>query len=161
MRQLIKRAISSALFFFLYSCSKPGQSWNYQQTITPYPVYNSGKLSLYPQNDFRGLELEFIKGNSKMRMYLNIYCLSFPQEQNDSSKTLVTISTSNDTQEVLAHRFEGGQRLLLPDEAASNIICKLLNNQIITIAVGRYSSDIIPQGFAKNYFRLLKTHFAP
>jgi len=98
--------------------------------------------------------LEIVKGYSGVRMYLNIYCLSFPQELDNPFKTLVTISNDSDSYDVLADRFEGGQRLLLPPEAADNIIYRLLNNQSLTISVGRYCSEIIPEGFAKSLFKI-------
>lgn len=171
-RCFIKRAVFSALFFsfhscsnlcqcwdFFHSCSNRCQCWDYEQTITPCCLYNSRKLFWYPQNEFRGLGLEIVRGTLETRMYLNIYCLSFPQELNDPSKTLVTISTESSSQNVLAERFEGGQRLLLPQKAADDIICALLNNETLTISSGRHCSEIPPDGFAKNFFRMLNDSF--
>lgn len=152
---LWKRAIV-VLFLFLCSCSKSFPEWEYGRVITSCPAYNSGRLLLRPENPFRGLELELSCGCSGLRMYVNAFSLAFPKEEGCSSKTKILISSDQESYTVFADRLEGGQRLLLPPEAAQNIIRKLLACKTIFISAGRYKSEIVPRGFSEAYHKLVK-----
>jgi hypothetical protein len=151
-KNLLKRALI-ALFLFLLSCSPCCQQWYYDEVRTSCPTYNSQKMFLFPENEFRGVELEIIRTCSGEYVFLNVYALSFPREQDNPNTTLVVISCGDLSNKYLADRFEGGQRLLLPKEAEMFIITKLLEGKQLTVSTGRFCSEIIPRGFCEAYHK--------
>ncbi|NGX42553.1 MAG: hypothetical protein K940chlam7_00833 [Chlamydiae bacterium] len=151
---LLKR-VMLALFFFLSSCSQKCTDWQYQETVTCCHYYNSGRLIHFPQNHFRGVSLEISRGHTGLRAYVNVYSLSLPKEDEDPTKTMVTISSEDGSFDVIAERLEGGQRLLLPLDATNAIIKSLLECKTVCISTGRFKSEISPYGFSKYYHQLM------
>ena len=143
------------LFLFLCSCSKPCNNWEYKGMISSCPPVTYGKIYLSPKNHFRELELEFSRGCSGIKMYLNAFSVEFPQNGGGSSTTKVLIQAGQESYEVDADRLEGGQRLILPQGVSENIICRLLNQEQVCISAGKYKSEISPQGFSKVYDKLV------
>lgn len=152
-----KRALSCALSLVcLSSCSSPVRHWEIEQTLTCNPCYNSGKVYFPPCDEIFGLELELARGPTDYRMYLNIFSRQFPSEDEEGNKTKVSVTIAEQPTDFLANRFQGGQRLLLPDEAVDQIINALIDNQTVTIAVGRYSSEIVSENFIAVFDELNK-----
>jgi len=147
----IKGALFAALLLIFQSCSSSCRQWTYDEVCTNCPYYNSKRLVLYPDNQFRGLELVFLRTYSGQRAYINIFSLALPMDSNDPHKTQICISCEISSYDLYAERLEGGQRLLLSDEAAELIISNLLECKTVTISVGRYKSEIIPRGFSEAY----------
>lgn len=149
--------LSLSIFFILISCSsKNQQQWQIDRTVVSNKDYNSGKLSLPAINPFCGLELELVRGSSGTRMYLNAFSLPYPSNLDDPTKTEVMLSIDQQVYVIMADRFQGGQRLLLPADAASLIITALRNDNLVDITVGRYSARIISTRFAELYAQLNK-----
>lgn len=85
---------------------------------------------------------------SGMRMYLNAYSQSFPYDESHPEIVQVTIQLPGESPLVIdAQRLAGGQRLLLPDEAAELIVYALLNGRGLDIFVGHYHAEIPSENF--------------
>ena len=145
------KRVSLTLFLFLCSCSKPCSQWQNERAVTCCESQNSSRLMRCSSNRFRGLELEIARGCSGMRMYLNVHSLCFPCDETTPPKTTVHITSGQESYDVWADRLEGGQRLLLPPEAAQSIICHLLNGNTVSLSAGRFKEEISPEGFCAAY----------
>lgn len=152
---LLKGAAFAALLFIFYSCSPSCRQWSYDEVCTSCAYYNSKRIILPPDNQFRGLDLEIVRTYSGQRAYLNIFSLALPKESNDPLKTQICISCEMSSYDFYADRLEGGQRLLLSKETEELIISKLLKYKAVTISVGRYRSEIIPRRFCEAYKQLI------
>jgi hypothetical protein len=93
--------------------------------------------------------------HSHNERHSHVYQLPVPPDQTDLTKALVTISYEDTSLEVFAHRFEGGQRLLLSDETCLQLIDMLSRDQSFQIQVGGYCSYVIPENFQCQYDALL------
>lgn len=151
-----KKALLSAFFLLVTSCSQPCQQWQIQETITRCPYYSSGKIFLSPNEEFGTLELEIDRGSSGLKMYVNAFILEIPSLPDDCSKAELIVSIENQSFTVITDRFEGGQRLLVPSEAANIIINALLECKTICLHAGRFQSTIISTGFPQVYYELVE-----
>lgn len=150
----LKRA-SIALFLFLSACTTPCPQWILQKAVTNCPSYNSGKVTLAPDNTFCGLELEITRGACGLRMYINVFSLELMPEHPMQSCVVVKVTCGDREQSHNGFLYQGGQRVLLPGIARDSIIESLCQNEPVCIAVGRYRSEILPYDFAVKYQALL------
>ncbi len=149
-----KRALV-ALFLILFSaCTEPCRQWNYDRIGASCPAYESSRMTLCGSSNAFPLRLVIVHTISGIRMYVDLLGLEAPPDPTDPFKALITITTAEETFDVSAFRFEGGQRLLLPSEDADRLIDLLLNDQTFSLAVGSSRSDVIPNGFSAAYSQL-------
>jgi hypothetical protein len=154
--QVNLKRVGIALFLFFSTCSSTcKQQWMIEKVITDSPCFNSGKLTLSPTDTFCGLELELTRGESGVRMYINVFSLEIKPEHSMQSTALVEVTYQNQKQTFHAFLYQGGQRLLLPNQARDLIIESLSQNEPVCIAVGRYRSEISPEDFTCKYDALL------
>lgn len=153
--KLQKKALFSAFFLLLSSCSHPCSNWNFEETQTTCPSYQSAKIYTPAQNSFDGLEVELIATLDNAWMFLNIYSTPLSGDAATPGIIAVNIVALEESWQTSGVLFEGGQRIALNDEARDYIIEALLNNQPITITVDRYHAELSPEGFPKAYFKLV------
>ncbi len=105
-----------------------------------------------PENMSTGIELEIARTAIDLRMYLTVFSLEpYPFAK---GKVPAIIIADDNRYEILADRFEGGQRFLLPAEIYQQILDALSSNQTVTIILGRYRSEIIGLGFPAAYAQI-------
>lgn len=135
----------------------PSRVWVLEKTVTPYAQYNSARLVLPIEDQFRGLEITLVRGSEGVLMYVNACSVAFPCDEDcfDPNMTQINIVVmGNNPYVVWAHRLQGGQRLLLPCEASDRIIESLLAGIPVEMTIGRYYTEIIPDRFAELYIAL-------
>ncbi len=148
----LEKSIIALLFFFLPCCS-PKTGWVYQEVKTKPITSNSANLRIPVANPFNGLELQFLKGTFGTRAYLSVQAREILPQANDP----VAIIVNEQPYSFATTRMEGGQRLLLPEEATQLLISALSKNQKVIIAAsGGFYSEIPPTNFGKPYRKLSK-----
>lgn len=110
-----------------------------------------------PSNEFTGLELDFVQMKDGLRLYINVYGLEIPAEPDNLGYSRVFISFREYSYHFSAQRFQGGQRLLVPEYVQSEIIDFLQEGQPVFIQVGRYESTIYPDKFLDLFYRMVNT----
>lgn len=148
-----------ALFLFTLSgCSPCDQDWSYDCSIARNPCQSSGRIYLCAANQFSGLEIELVRTQCDLRMYINVFGLEIPTDPNDAADSRVYISFRDHSYTFSAARFTGGQRLLIPERTRDEIIDYLICEQPVFIRIGRYEADIYPKHFLDVYNRLMLTN---
>lgn len=133
------------------SCQSSPPSWKVSETKSRHPSYQACSISQKPDNPYRGMELEFVRTSSRTHAYLNVFSLTFPSDRLDENKTKVVIKIEDEEQIFLAHRLEGGQRLLLPEDARDLLVQALLENKPVAMIAGRFDVKISPGNFSKKH----------
>lgn len=103
----------------------------------------------------RGVELELDAGSSGLRMYVNVFSIEVPALPDSPTLAKVSLKICDEEYLYLAHILQGGQRLLLPDEARDTIIEALVDGFPITLSTGRYCSAIPAANFQALYDDLI------
>lgn len=146
------------IFFLIYlsSCTPARQAWKLTTITATFPCSTYAKAYLQTCNPFNGLEVELLCNGADTTLFLNALMLCFPPAQNDSGKIDVDICIEDQSFQYPGDRYEGGQRIRLPEEAKQLIIASLLEDIPVTIAVGRYQAIIYSENFKKVYHKLLE-----
>jgi len=138
---------SLAIILVAASCQPASNSWEVKETKSQHRSHQAIRLAKKPDNPFRGMELEFVRTASGRRAYLNVYSLAFPSMGVDGKQTEVLIKSGEIEHRFLASRLEGGQRLLLPEDAKNLLIEQLTNHQKVVIISGRFDVEVSPGEF--------------
>ncbi len=145
---VIATAIRSLAFILVAaSCQPESNSWEVKETKSRHRSHQAVRLAKKPDNPFRGMEIEFVKTSSGRRAYLNVYSLAFPSTGADGKQTEVLIRSGEIEHRFLASRLEGGQRVLLPEDATNLLIEQLTNQQTVVIISGRFDVKVSPGEF--------------
>jgi hypothetical protein len=142
-------------FFLLFSCAGCGPSWGFQKGISHCFNDNSGRIFLPPTGPTSGLSMEIVRGSYGVRMYVNVLQLEAPLDPSSPEVTPVVLSIYGNVVVVMADRFQGGQRLLLPEDITDELIDVLLSNQSFLVYVGCYEAEIVPTGFCEAYKKIM------
>lgn len=92
-----------------------------------------------------------------LRLYINVYGLEIPPEPDNPAYSRVFVSFREYAYHFSAQRFQGGQRLLIPQYVQAEIVDFLQEGQTVFIQVGRYESDIYPDKFLDLFNRMVST----
>lgn len=150
-------AFCTLLLLFATSCSGTCQQWCGDSAVGSPCSANSARLYLCPSNELTGLELDFVQMKEGLRLYINVYGLEIPPEPNSLDHSRVFVSFREYSYHFSAQRFQGGQRLLVPEYVQSEIIDFLQEGQAVHLQVGRYESTICPDKFLDLFHRMVKT----
>ena len=139
------------LALFLLSGCRSDTSWTVDRVASGHSKFNSTKLTYTAADPINGLDLEFLKTQEHLYVYLNVHSVPIPPLKTDPHHSFVYITVDTEKRRFEALRREGGQRLLLPEDAI-NLITSSLDQQLpVEITVSGYSSLISPSDFSKKY----------
>jgi len=159
---LMRKRASYALFliiFLLTACCPPCHQWKLAAIKADCPTATYVKVYLPACSTFDGMETELMCNNGNLHLYLNAFSLQFPANADDCSQTDVKVVICDQEHRFLAERLQGGQRLLLSDDAQQLIICSLLEGNEVEIFAGRYKSKLVCEAFSKTYDQLIAASF--
>jgi hypothetical protein len=147
----MKKQITSTLFLTLtlISCSQPNRNWQREDVFSHDPNYASSHLSLPPDSDQDSLQVKLVQTKSGMNMYVD--SIGKKLHIKPEAKVCLEIQTENSKEIIEGDCLEGGQRIVLPEDAKQKIIEKLLNGQQVHIAIDRAKTTIIPDNFNTVY----------
>lgn len=139
------------ILFLLSACSKPCHQWELITVKADCPPVLFSKIFLPAVNNFNGIETEFLSTGHDVQLYFNARTLEFPTNPRNPSLTDVTFTIDGHQYQTQAERFEGGQRLLLPESAQQPIIFALMGGCTVDVNIGRYQATLIPDNFSCIY----------
>lgn len=149
--------ITLCILVFLSGCNAPTcREWIFNDVITSCPSFNSGRLLLQPDNVFSYLEVEIVRSQSGIRMYINILLMEARPCEDNPQKTKLEVIFPDETLTIYADILKGGQRLLLPGEIADLLIQKLQDDECFTLQVGSKKIEVVPDRFQESYNKLLQ-----
>lgn len=87
-------------------------------------------------------------------MYVNIFSLPVIPLPDNPFHVNVEVEVNDNIFHFCSVLMQGGQRILLPDEARDLIIEALISYNLLTLSVGRYSTTIDTDNFVELYSKL-------
>jgi hypothetical protein len=142
------------LFVLLFACSSHSH-WASDQVVSDEKKYRSTKLSYFSLDPVNGIDLEFLKIEERLNIYLNVHSIPVPPHQGNQKSALLKLNIDGQIIRCETYRLEGGQRFLLPDEIAKILIESLQSNKKIILILPGYRSIIKAQDFATRFDQLL------
>jgi hypothetical protein len=154
LHKLKRRVVPILLFLLPLSCSKNSeQQWSEQYSKSSNPPFSSSRLFYPPNNELNGLELE-LRTQSKnssdsvspdlQNLFVNVFSRSIPPHFGDPTKALLTYQIENKKSNIIAERFAGGQKLLLPPRSTEEILDALKAGLTVTIKLEGFEERIPP-----------------
>lgn len=133
-------AIFTIILFGVTSCNSTPNRWK-SASINRSEIASTRHI-FSPDNLFRELELEIVHGSYGTRVYLNGHSEPFTLARFNEAEVTI-IDEEGVVQHVFARRLRGGQRLLLPEDAAEYILKELKAGKTLTLAAGRYQTEVV------------------
>lgn len=147
--QSFLHCVTLSSIFFLSSCGTCG--WEYREVVTDYIDYNSAQLTHLIQEEFSGIEVQFLKGEFGVITYLNVMCRTIPPFNDHPSEALVVLEIDGEKTPIVATRMEGGQRVRLPDEMGWKMLDALDADQTVKVYLDGFGTELCNSGFKYNY----------
>ena len=158
-----RRATLFLLLIYLCSCNKTNR-WSLDHVRSDDCSSDSSKLSFHAPDRVNGIDLEILQlyqsGTQKtLHLYLNVHASPIPPFNNHPKEALVTIIIDENKHSFIAHRREGGQRVLLPDASHSLIIGSLKEKKAVTIQLQGYITEVDPSQLLEKFNKMQKQSF--
>lgn len=153
--------IWSVFFLLLTLLTGCGASspWRVSHLQGSQKGFDSARL-IYPIRDIvNGVSIEMIYSKDQLRTYVSVCSQTIPPLGGNVKKAFVALKISDQTFQGVAHRHEGGQRVLLPTELQDLLIQNLLDGKPVTIELQGYSTTLNPDQFGAEYQKLRKAPF--
>ncbi len=141
------------LSLHLTSC-RSNSHWALNRVESGNPQFDSTKLTFYSTDPINGIDLELLNTHQQLYVYLNVHSVPIPPLKTDPKHALVHITIGKEKHRVEALRREGGQRLLLPEDAVQLILDALKKEQSLDLAISGYRVSIDPEGFSERYEKM-------
>ena len=155
---VMRKRCLSALFLialFFSSCSPTCHQWKLAVIKADCPAARYAKLYLPASNTFNGLDAVLMWSNGCLNFTLNALTFCFPNYEGDETRSEVTFSVDDEMNTFVADRLEGGQSLLLPEEAMRLVVTALLEQKCVEVTVGRFQTTLIPDHFDTAYRKFI------
>lgn len=136
-------------------CSR-SDSWKVSHIQSGSTEFSSSRLSYHTKDLVNGIDAEFLSVEDSCHLYLHVHSHPIRPYKGDAKKALVQIKTPGETKNFIAHRHEGGQRLLLSEEAKDYIVKALHEGENVVVSTSGYSSTLTAESFDKKYYLLEK-----
>jgi hypothetical protein len=139
------------IIFLVTSCSPQCNQWKLAVIKADCPPAKYARACLPACNTFNGMEAVLMSSNGTTHFYLNALTLLFPVYECDNAHTEIKIVIEEENYCFIVDRLQGGQRLLLPEEAKQLIVDALLEFKCVEISTGRYQTTLIYENFQNVY----------
>jgi hypothetical protein len=103
------------------------------------------------------VQLEFINNPNGIRTYVSLLYGKIPDYENNPCKGwLRVIVCGGEHQDFIVEKFEGSQKMLLPEACSLLIINSLLSNESVSIDLQMGESTFHSSNFSKQWALLLR-----
>lgn len=147
------RFLACGAIFFLVSCSQ-ATPWSINHIKTGNACFDSSELCYRSSDPANGLDLEMIRTQESLRLYLSVRSRIIPPYKNNPQEAIVEVLANGEKHRFIAFRHEGGQRVLLPEECQNLILSQLKDNHPVAISLSGYKNIIEPTSFSSFYEQL-------
>lgn len=137
----------------------PKHAWSLNQVPSTGSEFASCKLNHAPKYPGQEIELEFLRINNDVELFLVIRGQPIPSDPTNPKETALTITTDSATVHAFVFRHSGGQKFAVPSETRTLIVQSLQEGRKITLSLPGYSCSIDPLGFTASYEHFLKNPF--
>jgi hypothetical protein len=138
------------LILLVCACSKQSH-WAFDQVHSERKEFRSTKLTHRSHDPGNGIDVELLKTDEHLNVYLNIHSIPVPPSKVDPKKTTVNIAIGEKRLTCEAYRLEGGQRFLLPEEISTSLIEALCQRVPVIISLTGYRTILNPQDFPSKF----------
>lgn len=141
-----------ATAILINGCSHP-RRWEFREVLSKQ--YNSRQLSYHPESSLNGIGLELLEGPFGTVGYVEVTVRTIPPIAANTNQALLILKIENEPFTYESTLMEGGQRLLLPQDAIEKIIECLRLDQPFTLYLNGYISKFNPVDYSKTVAKFI------
>lgn len=132
--------------------------WRYEEADACHPCLDSRRAFLLPQVPCGTLRMDIIRDPCGCRLYLNTHCYVFCEARCPSGLETVCVKCESlgCSRTFEAWVFQGGQRLLLGDDAFDIITTALWEGDCPTLSIGMHKLTVTTSDFQEVYRKLVR-----
>jgi hypothetical protein len=150
-----------ALLTAMLTSCRSGSRWSLDRVESGSSAFNSTKL-IFPAGDpIHGIDVEFLNTSKNLYVYLNVHSTPIPALKDDPKHAFVILTIGSEKHRFEAVRREGGQRLLLPEEAVNLLIGSLQKDLPIEIKISGYSAQLTASDFSEKFKKMQQNPLFP
>jgi len=147
-----KRALALFLIILsLSSCQQNCRQWDFTKIPGECPPTTFARAYLPACSNLNGIAAEFLSIGGELHLFLNALLFEFPSSESDPCVSIVTVKINDTELEYPAERLDGGQRLMMPQEATETIVAALCEGLCVEVSVGSYRETLISTRFQETY----------
>jgi hypothetical protein len=136
-----------------FACTKTSH-WSHDCIHSQNKEHHSSRLCYFSKDPIHGIDLELLNTKEHLKVYLNVHSAPIPPCQGNAKSVLVKLKIDDEQFSFIAHRLEGGQRILLPKENAEQLIEALKNHREVTLVLNDYRTVIKTEDFLAKFDHL-------
>jgi|GEM_PF-2546417 len=136
------------------SCNKHNQ-WVTQKVHADSKNFCSTKLSYPTENPLAGIDLELLKTEQTLDMFLAIHNRPIPSRPDSPNKIPLKIESKSRTLSTEVIRHAGGQKFTVEPSDREFILECLNSQEVISLVLPGYKTTIDPNGFLQSYERFI------
>ncbi len=144
------------LLLLLCSCGAQS-SWQVSHLQTGSSAFDSSRALFCAKDPVNGIDLELIRSDSQIFAYLLVHTQETIPYEDNPKEAIVRLIMADQTIESIAHRHEGGQRILLTESLQQTLLDALKLEKDVTIELMGYRTTILGKGFPDSFAALQKT----
>ncbi len=137
----------------------PKSNWKHTHIEGSSDQHNSSRLSYGISNTHNTLQMEVIHRKQSYKGYLFVQGRVIPEAEGNPRLALVSVSIEGIKESFLVPRYEGGQRLSLPEDLLKKILQNLEEGTEVTLQVAGYLTTLDPNGFSSLYEKWKKNPY--
>lgn len=149
-----RKALWVFLPLFLSSCQSSSCPWEFHYTKGCDPSFYSKQIMFTRQSNVDVVELEILESDEGLRMFMNLHVC--PVNPDSDGLIELTCKIGERTQICNTSVLEGGQRLLLDEVLASDIITALNDGQNVILEVDLYRICLSSSNFPRLWKKMNK-----
>ncbi len=130
-----------ALLLLLSACASKNV-WHMQKVLSKLPDQHSMLISYHPKNEITGIGVELLTGSFGKRAILYVCARQIPSLPHAPHQANVIFLIDEEQHCYKAQKMEGGQKVLLPEEATKMLFEAVECNKGVTIVLDGYLSKI-------------------
>lgn len=142
------------LSFLLFACTKQSH-WAFDQVHSDHKEFRSTKLTYTSGDPLHGIDLELLKTDERLNVYLNIHSLPIAPPKSDPKSAQVTIDADGCPKRFSVYRMAGGQRFLLPEDATQLLIDSFKQRKDVSITLLGHRTVFRSEDFSVKYEKVL------
>jgi hypothetical protein len=142
-----------ATTLLLFSCNKQSH-WKNDQVHSDQKEHSSSKLCYLSNDPIHGIDIEFLRTQEHLKIYLNVHSVPVPAYQGNPKSASLKLVIDSEPFSSEIYRLEGGQRFLLPDEIAETLIEALENDREVIVSLPGYRSIVKVEDFSTKFERM-------
>lgn len=150
-------SVNSLLFLLLFallsSCST-NTPWAVTHITGNGPEFHSAKLTYHSRDKVKGIDLEFLKTQDSLKLYLNVHSRPIPRSAEFPNMAQVVLQIENKNITFNAIRHQGGHRVLVPVSIQELIVSSLNDAIPVTIHLAGYETTIEPAHFSEFFCKM-------